>query len=93
MDDEPVRVPIDGVLDLHSFHPRDVQDLVSEYLRACREEGVLEVRIIHGKGKGVQRRMVQAVLERMEEVLEYRTADGGRGGWGATLVLLHARDA
>ena len=68
--------------------PRDVKDLVEEYLRACRDEGVLQVRIIHGKGKGVQRRTVQVVCESLDWVRRYRTADEGQGGWGATLVWL-----
>jgi DNA-nicking Smr family endonuclease len=90
-DDEepgPVELPIDGTLDLHAFHPRDVKDLVPEYLRACRERGILEVRIVHGKGIGALRETVHAVLDRLPEVESYRLAGEGRGSWGATLVVL-----
>ena len=85
--DEPVEYPIDGVLDLHTFHPSEVKELVPEYLRACREKGIYEVRIIHGKGKGVLRRIVHAILDKLPEVESYRK-DTGCGGWGATLVQL-----
>lgn len=84
---EPVEYPIDGVLDLHAFAPRDVKDLVPEYLRACRERGILRVRIIHGKGTGTLRRTVHAVLDRLPDVRVYRLADDA-GSWGATIVFL-----
>jgi DNA-nicking Smr family endonuclease len=86
--EQPVEVPIDGVLDLHTFSPGEVGDLVPEYLRACRERGILEVRIIHGKGTGALRRRVEAVLERTPEAVSWRLAMQDRGNWGATVVRL-----
>jgi DNA-nicking Smr family endonuclease len=85
---EPVPIPIDGVLDLHTFHPSDVKELVAEYVHECRKRGILQVRIIHGKGRGVLRRTVHAVLEKIPEVISYRTAGEDGGSWGATIVML-----
>jgi len=85
---EPVPIPIDGVLDLHTFRPADVKELVPEYLHECRKRGILQVRIIHGKGMGALRRTVQAVLNRIPEVVSYHTAGEDAGGWGATIVIL-----
>lgn len=88
MADKGREIPIDGILDLHTFRPREVQDLVPEYLRECRRRGILQVRIIHGKGKGEMRRLVHAILSRSEMVRYFRLAPGNAGGWGATLVEL-----
>jgi dsDNA-specific endonuclease/ATPase MutS2 len=85
---EFVEFPINGVLDLHTFQPGDVKDLVPEYLAACRERGILQVRIIHGKGVGTLREIVQSVLEKLPFVESFRTAEEGAGGWGATIVVL-----
>ncbi|MBN1274449.1 MAG: Smr/MutS family protein [Candidatus Aminicenantes bacterium] len=82
------KLPIDGILDLHAFHPRDVKDLVPEYLIECRRLGIEHVRIIHGKGTGTLRRIVQGILERHPHVISFKTADLGGGSWGATEVLL-----
>lgn len=78
-------LPIDGVLDLHAFQPRDVKPLVHDYLDACRERGIFEIRIIHGKGIGMLRDTVQAVLRGRADVAEFRPADEN---WGATIVKL-----
>lgn len=88
--DKPVEMPIDGVLDLHTFRPGEVKDLVPEYLQACRERGILQVRIIHGKGTGALQRTVRAILARLPIVLEVKNGDELAGGWGATIVTLKA---
>jgi DNA-nicking Smr family endonuclease len=85
---EPIELPIDGFLDLHTFRPREIKDLIPEYLAACREKGLLEVRIIHGKGTGALRETVHAVLRRLPEVVSFRLAGQEGGGWGASLVVL-----
>ncbi len=89
MDEErPFEMPIDGVLDLHAFRSEEVKSLVPEYLEECRRRGILEVRIIHGKGTGTLRRLVQSLLSRDPGVLSFKTADLSGGGWGATEVIL-----
>ena len=88
MDDEPIQIPIDGVLDLHSFKPREVKELVSDYLAACQERGILQVRIIHGKGIGNLLRTVHALLAKHPEVISFTLDHPQFGGWGATLVQL-----
>ena len=87
-DDEPVPMPIDGVLDLHTFRPQEVKDVVTEYLAECRARGILRVRIIHGKGIGNLRRTVHALLAREPAVAEFHLASEHFGGWGATIVRL-----
>lgn len=86
--DEPVELPIDGVLDLHFFQPRDVRTLVPDYLEECHKRGIYAVRIIHGKGTGALQRSVHALLSRSPLVAGYRLAGIDAGGWGATLVDL-----
>lgn len=88
--DIPIELPIDGVLDLHTFQPREVKNLVPDYLAECRERGIFEVRIIHGKGTGALRRSVHAILSRQPEVVSFGLAMEDAGGWGATLVRLRA---
>lgn len=88
IEDTPIELPIDGVLDLHAFRPGEVKDLIPDYLAACRERSIYSVRIIHGKGTGTLRRTVHAVLERLDVVASFRMAGEDAGGWGATLVEL-----
>lgn len=90
MDDflEPIHLPIDGILDLHAFSPKDMKTLIPDYLEECRKLRILQVRIIHGKGTGNLRRSVHAILGRIESVASYRLAGPDSGTWGATLVEL-----
>ncbi len=88
--DEPVAIPITGDLDLHPFSPREIPSVVEEYVRACREKGVLRLRLAHGRGKGVQRAVVRRVLASMPEVVAFSDAPPSTGGWGATVVVLRA---
>jgi DNA-nicking Smr family endonuclease len=90
--DGVVTIPIDGDLDLHTFSPKDVKELVPEYIAACRERGILRVRIVHGKGRGVLQRTVHAILGRLPGVASYALADALSGGWGATVVVLRPQD-
>lgn len=85
---EPLRIPITDVFDLHSVPPRDAKAIVEEYLAEAHRLGFKVLRIIHGRGIGVQREMVRAVLARSEFVLDYRDAPAEAGGWGATVVTL-----
>lgn len=86
--DEPIDLPIDGVLDLHTFNPREVKDLVPDFLAACQQRCILQVRIIHGKGTGALRQTVHALLSKHPEVLSFTLDHPQYGGWGATLVRL-----
>jgi len=82
-----IEIPIDGELDLHTFRPREAASVVEDYLDACMEKGIFEVRIIHGKGKGILLRTVHALLEKHPAVAAF-TLDSGASGWGATTVCL-----
>ncbi len=87
-DSEPVQIPVEDVLDLHTVPPRDVQGVVEEYLSEAHRIGLKALRIIHGRGIGVQRETVRKVLARTDFVLSYSDAPMEAGGWGATLVTL-----
>ena len=88
-DDEPIRIPITDVFDLHTIPPRDVRAVVEEYLIEAHRMGYRALRIIHGRGIGAQREMVRSVLSRTPFVTEFRDAPAAAGGWGATIVTLN----
>ena len=87
-DSEPLDVPIEDSLDLHAFAPRDVRPVVDEYLKEARARGFREVRLIHGRGIGIQRASVQALLAGHQLVERFFDAPPERGGWGATIAVL-----
>ncbi len=87
-DPPPVALPIDGVLDLHTFQAREIGSLVPAYLDECRRRGILQVRLIHGKGVGNLQRSVHAILSKRTDVLRFSFASAGFGGRGATIVTL-----
>ena len=86
---EPVELEITDSIDLHSFAPRDVKAVVEAYLEEAHKKGFRLVRIIHGKGVGVQREIVRKVLEKSDFVKTFKTADEFSGSWGATIVKFH----
>jgi DNA-nicking Smr family endonuclease len=86
--DEPIVLPIEDSIDLHAFQPKEIASVVEEYLNECRRAGFSEVRLIHGKGVGVQRNSVRSLLEKHPAVLSYHDAPAEAGGWGATIVML-----
>jgi dsDNA-specific endonuclease/ATPase MutS2 len=87
-EDEPIRIPITDVFDLHTIPPRDVKEAVEAYLEEAHALGLTALRIIHGRGIGVQREVVRAVLAGTPYVIDYRDAPAEAGGWGATIVTL-----
>jgi dsDNA-specific endonuclease/ATPase MutS2 len=88
MGDDPFEIPIDGVLDLHTFSPKEVKDLVPEYIGECLRLGITEIRIIHGKGTGTLKAVVHSLLGKDPRVAGFADAGTGAGGWGATVVRL-----
>jgi len=86
--DEPVAVPIEDSIDLHAFSPREIPSVVEEYIGQCIQAGIYEVRIIHGRGTGVQRRVVQSILAKHPSVASFKDAPAEAGGWGATTAVL-----
>lgn len=85
---KPVTVLIEDVIDLHTFRPDDVTDLLDEYFSACIERGIFSVRVVHGKGTGMLKKRVHSVLEKHHLVACYKDAPSDAGGWGATIVEL-----
>ncbi len=86
--DDPVVVPLEDSIDLHAFSPEDIPSVVVEYLEQCSRAGISEVRIIHGRGLGIQRQIVRSLLEKAPRVVCFKDAPPEAGGWGATLVVL-----
>jgi DNA-nicking Smr family endonuclease len=91
--DEPVQIPITGELDLHTFRPDEAGDLLDHYLAECQRRDLLRVRVIHGKGTGTLRALVQARLRRSPLVAGFAQGDEHSGGWGATIVTLKSRNS
>jgi DNA-nicking Smr family endonuclease len=89
--DEPVVLPIEDSIDLHAFAPKDIPSVVESYLEAAREAGYREVRIIHGRGKGIQKERVRHALGRSDHVAHFEEATPERGGFGATVARLKPR--
>jgi dsDNA-specific endonuclease/ATPase MutS2 len=90
--EDPVRIPITDVFDLHSVPPPDVKEVVREYLVEARRLGYTALRIIHGRGTGVQRQIVRAILAETPYVISFGDAPAEAGGWGATVVTLAAEE-
>ena len=89
---EPVVLELSDTIDLHPFQPRDISSVVEEYLEQCLRSGFTEVRLIHGKGKGVQRDIVRSLLSKHPAVHSFKEAPLEAGGWGATIVVLKQRN-
>jgi DNA-nicking Smr family endonuclease len=89
--DRPIEFPIDGILDLHHFSPKDVKTLIPAYIDACLEQGIVRLRIIHGKGSGQLRETVHAILGRDARVTDFGLDPDPRSSWGATLVNLRSQ--
>jgi len=92
INDLTIKLEINGVLDLHAFSPKDIKTLVPDYIEECINLEIYRVKIVHGKGRGVLRRTVLALLDRNRHVVSYKTADLFDGSWGATLVRLREAD-
>jgi DNA-nicking Smr family endonuclease len=90
--ENPVVVPIQDSIDLHPFSPRDIPSVVQEYISECLRNSIYEVRIIHGRGIGVQRKIVRSILEKHPAVVSFQDAPPEAGGWGATSVTLRKQD-
>jgi DNA-nicking Smr family endonuclease len=88
---DPVVLPVEDSIDLHAFRPKDIPSVIEEYLEQCKQAGFREVRIIHGKGIGVQRNVVRSILEKHPDVKSFHEAPPEAGGWGATVVVLRAK--
>jgi DNA-nicking Smr family endonuclease len=86
--DNAFEYPIDGVLDLHAFNPKDARDIILEYIDACHEKGIFDLRIIHGKGQGVLRMITHSILKKHPLVKSFRLDPDPWGSWGATIVEL-----
>lgn len=85
---QPVNMPIEDILDLHTFKPKDIPDLLVDYFEACIDADIYSVRIVHGKGRGILKKRVQELLKQNQMVESFRNAPPEAGGWGATLVEL-----
>ncbi len=88
---EPVHIPISDILDLHTFQPREIPDLLMDYFSACVEADIFSVRIIHGKGTGILKKRIHRLLKRNPMIKSFTDAPPEAGGWGATLVELKQR--
>lgn len=86
--DNPIEYPIDGTLDLHQFNAEETKDVVKEYIVECLKRKIYALRIVHGKGKGVKRRIVESVLKEHPKVVSFKHEGGSGGSWGATVVSL-----
>ena len=87
-EDDVIQFPVEDSIDLHTFRPGEVKDLLNDYLEEANVKGFKEVRIIHGKGTGILRRTVHTVLEKHHLVQSFKDAAPEAGGWGATLAIL-----
>lgn len=85
---QPVNMPIEDILDLHTFQPKDIPDLLVDYFEACIDADIYSVRIVHGKGRGILKKRVQELLKQNQMVESFQNAPPEAGGWGATLVEL-----
>jgi dsDNA-specific endonuclease/ATPase MutS2 len=86
--DDPVEIPITDTLDLHPFRPNEIRDVAREYLREAHAAGLTQVRLIHGRGIGVQRENIRTLLRSLDFVIDFHDADASGGGWGSTVVLM-----
>ena len=89
---EPIKFPVSDVLDLHTFQPKEVPDLLTDYFSECLEIGIYTVRVIHGKGRGILKHRVQSILKKHPLVQSFADAPSERGGWGATIVELKRKN-
>ena len=90
--EDPVKIPIEDRIDLHTFSPKDIPEVLESYLEECYDAGLKEVRIIHGKGIGVQRKIVRKILSKNRLIETFSQALPEAGGWGATIALLKTKE-